>query len=453
MTHQHNMATKIRVLILGAAGRDFHNFNVAFRNDERYTVVGFTATQIPRIEGRTYPPSLSGPLYPNGLPIWSEDDLEEIVKRERVETCILSYSDLPNKTVMNIGHRVMATGCNFQLLGPEATMLKSNKPVIAICAVRTGCGKSQTSRYVAKLLKDAGLRTVAIRHPMPYGNLAKQAVQRFATYEDMARHNVTIEEREEYEMHVANDIVVYAGVDYEPILRQAEQESDVIIWDGGNNDFPFYKPDFWITVADPLRPNHEVDYYPGSVNFRCADVILINKANTAPAEAVEVIKANAARLNPRAQVILGCSEVATETPEAIRGKRVLIIDDGPTLTHGEMAFGAGTVAAQKYGAAEIIDPRPFAIGSLVKLFEKFMHLGNTLPAMGYYPEQIQEMEETVRRSECDAVVIATPMDLSRLITIEKPYAVVSYDLFDMEGPVLRNPVNAWIESVKAQQKH
>lgn len=440
--------SRIRILIIGAAGRDFHNFNTVFRRDNRFEVVGFTATQIPNIEGRIYPAVLAGPLYPRGLPIWPETELEEIIKRERIDTCILSYSDLNNNTVMNIANRCLASGANFQLLGPQATQIKSVKPVIGVVAVRTGCGKSQTSRYIAKLLRDAGLRTVAIRHPMPYGDLAAQACQRFETLADLDRHNVTIEEREEYEMHITHNTVVYAGVDYEQILHAAEAESDVIIWDGGNNDFPFYKPDFLICVADPLRAGHEIDYYPGSVNFRTANVILINKANTAPAEKVEAVRRSAERLNPNAQIVLGCSEVCTPTPERIRGKRVLVIDDGPTLTHGEMGFGAGTVAAEKYGASEIVDPRPFAVGSLVALFRKWTHLGKTLPAMGYYPEQIQELQQVVTACTCDSVIVATPTDLSHLITFNKPFATVTYDLVDMPPVALSQFVNAWIRTLR-----
>jgi len=437
-----------RIIIIGAAGRDFHNFNTFFRQSPQYNVVGFTATQIPNIEGRLYPPELSGPLYPQGIPIWEEKELEKHIKDQQVDRCVLSYSDLNNSTVMLIANRVMAAGADFGLLGPRNTQVKSTKPVIAVCAVRTGCGKSQTSRYVAKILRDAGLRTVAIRHPMPYGNLAAQRVQRFGTYEDLERHQVTFEEREEYEMHILKGTTVYAGVDYEAILREAEKESDVIIWDGGNNDFPFYVSDLWICVADPLRAGHEIQYYPGNVNFRCADIILINKANSAPQAAIDSIKANARAINPKAKVILGCSEVTADHPEVIRGKKVLLIDDGPTLTHGEMSFGAGKVAAEKYGAAEIINPRPYAKGSLIGIFQKWTGLGNTLPAMGYYPEQIRDLEASINACVCDGIVVATPMDLTRLVKIKKPTTSIAYELVDMGDNKLSDDIHAFIANVK-----
>jgi len=445
--------TRERVLILGAAGRDFHNFNVFFRTNPKYEVVGFTATQIPKIEGRQYPPCLAGSLYPKGLPIWPEDELEKIVKEQKVDRCILSYSDMNNQTVMNLAHRVMAAGADFGLLGPEHTWIKSKKPVIAVVAVRTGCGKSQTSRYVAQLLRSAGLTPVAVRHPMPYGNLAEQAVQRFASYEDLEKHKVTIEEREEYEMHISKGTVVYAGVDYAAILEQAEKEADVIIWDGGNNDFPFYAPDFWITIADPFRAGHEELYYPGSVNFRRADVIVINKVNTASKEQVDKVVANAARLNPRAKVVLGVSEVTVDKPELVRGKAVLCVDDGPTLTHGEMPFGAGKIACDKYGARQIVDPRPYATGSLRAVVEKWKHLewagqGLTLPAMGYYAEQLADLKASIEAAPCDAVLVATPIDLSRLLGLSKPTATCTYELVDGEKPWLRELVNAWIATIK-----
>ena len=442
-----------RILILGAAGRDFHNFNVFFRENNKYEVVGFSATQIPKIEGRPYPPSLSGPLYPKGLPIWHEAQMENIIREQHVDRCILSYSDLNNQTVMNIANRVMSAGADFGLLGPEHTWIKSKLPVVAVVAVRTGCGKSQTSRYVAQLLREAGLRPVAIRHPMPYGDLAAQAVQRFGSYEDLERHHVTVEEREEYEMHIAKGTPVFAGVDYGAILAEAEKEADVIIWDGGNNDFPFYKPDLWITIADPFRAGHEIAYYPGSVNFRRADIIVINKVNSAKPEDVEKVVANAAALNPTAKIIKGISEVATTTPELITGKAVLCIDDGPTLTHGEMPFGAGKIACDKYHAAKIVDPRPYAKGSLQQVLEKWRHLewagsGLTLPAMGYYEEQLLDLKNSIEATPCDAVLVATPIDLNRLLHLNKPVAQVTYELVDGEGLKLREPVNAWIASLK-----
>lgn len=442
-----------RVIIIGAAGRDFHNFNTFFRGNNKYEVVGFTATQIPKIEGRVYPACLSGSLYPAGLPIWHEANLEALIKEHHVDRCILSYSDLNNQTVMNIANRVMSAGADFGLLGPEHTWLKSTKPVIAVVAVRTGCGKSQTSRYVAQLLRDAGLKPVAIRHPMPYGDLAAQAVQRFGSYEDLERHKVTVEEREEYEMHIAKGTPVFAGVDYEAILREAEKEADVIIWDGGNNDFPFYKPDMWITIADPFRPGHEETYYPGSVNFRRADVIVINKVNSAPAAQIDTVLANARRLNPTAKIIMGISEVTADDPAKITGKAVLCIDDGPTLTHGEMPFGAGKIACEKYKAGKIVDPRPYAKGSLNEILQKWRHLewagsGLTLPAMGYYDEQLRDLKESIEATPCDAVLVATPIDLNRLLKLNKPVVQIAYELVDGEGLKLREPVNAWIASLK-----
>ena len=433
-----------RILILGAAGRDFHNFNVFFRDNDNYEVVGFTATQIPNIDGRPYPPSLAGKLYPKGLPIWPEDDLEKIVREYKVDRCILAYSDLNHMTVMHLASRVLATGADFSLMGHNRTMLKSTKPVVAVCAVRTGCGKSQTSRYVAELLRKAGKRVVAVRHPMPYGDLAEQAVQRFACYEDLEKHKVTIEEREEYESHIDRGTVVYAGVDYEAILREAEKEADVIIWDGGNNDVPFYTPDLRIVVADPLRPGHESSYYPGETNFRAADVIVINKANSAPAKDVEAVREAAKRLNPKAKVITAASEVTADQPELIKGKRVLLIEDGPTLTHGEMRFGAGKIAADRYGAKEVVDPHPVAKGSIKATFEKYTHVGALLPAMGYFPEQVRDLQDTINAVDCDAVVIGTPMDLRKLLTINKPATQVGYELVDMDKPLLRDVVASWL---------
>lgn len=437
-------AGRERVLILGAAGRDFHDFNVFFRSRPQYEVVGFTAAQIPEIACRLYPPELSGELYPDGLPIWPEESMEEIIRAYAVDRCILAYSDLSHQAVMDQASRVLATGADFGFLGGRRTMLDSEQPVVAVCAVRTGAGKSQTVRYVADRIRSEGLRAVVVRHPMPYGDLAKEAVQRFSSPQDLDDAEVTIEEREEYEAHIKMGSVVYAGVDYEAILRAAEREADVIIWDGGNNDTPFFKPDLWITVADALRPGHELSYYPGETNFRAADIIVINKANSAPEEDVRSIKANAARLNPKAKVVTTASEVVAEDPETIRSKRLLVIEDGPTITHGGMAYGAGYVAAKKYEASEIVDPRPFAVGSIKEVFSKFGHIGKVLPAMGYYPEQVKELEETINSTESDAVLIATPIDLRHLLKINKPATSVSYELVDMGRPFLRDLVGEFI---------
>lgn len=437
-----------RVLILGAAGRDFHDFNTCFRDDPGARVVGFTAAQIPDIAERRYPPSLSGELYPDGIPIDAEDELDAIIRARRVQQCILSYSDLKHEEVMALASRVLAAGADFGLLGPDRTMLRSSRPVIAVCAVRTGCGKSQTCRYIASRLRRAGLRVAVVRHPMPYGDLERMRVQRFAAMADLDAEgeNITIEEREEYEQHVAEGSVVYAGVDYREILSRAEAEADVILWDGGNNDLPFYRPKLWITLADPHRAGHELGYHPGEANFRSADVILINKADTAPEGALESIRANAARVNPRARVIAARSRVTAEHPERIRGKRVLLIEDGPTLTHGGMPFGAGKVAAEQYGASEIVDPRPHAVGSLKELYERFRHLTTELPAMGYYPEQIEELQRTIAASDCDTVVIATPIDLRHLIEIRQSTTRVRYDLEDMPGPTLGDAIEGFIEA-------
>jgi predicted GTPase len=421
---------KERILIIGAAGRDFHNFNCCFRQDDKVEVVGFTAAQIPKIDGRMYPKSLAGKLYPKGLNIWPEKDLEKIVADEKVDTCILSYSDLSDKFVAHMAYRVLATGASFKLLGYKLTLLPSSKPVIAITAIRTGCGKSQTSRYVVAALKKHNKTCTVSRHPMPYGDLAKQAVQRFENYADLEKHKVTIEEREEYEQHIDANTVVFAGVDYEAILRDAEKECDVVIWDGGNNDTPFYKPDLWIVVADPHRQGHELDYYPGNTNFCNADVIVINKANTAPAGTVQKIVDNAKKYNPKAKVVIADSDVTVDKPELIKGKKVLVIDDGPTLTHGEMPYGAGKVAADKYEAKEAVDPIPHAVGSLKDVFAKFTHLQKTLPAMGYYDEQIKDLEASVAKTPCESVIIATPMDLRRLIKINQPSTIAKYNLVD-----------------------
>jgi predicted GTPase len=435
-----------RVLILGAAGRDFHDFNTVFRDDERYEVVGFTATQIPHIEERRYPPELAGPRYPQGIPIHPESELEDLVKTLGVHQVVLSYSDLKHETVMSLASRALAAGAGFRLLGPGDTMLASTLPVVAVCAVRTGCGKSQTCRYVARALRKRGMRPVVMRHPMPYGNLVRQRVQRFASTRDLDAEgdNITIEEREEYEPHIAEGTVVFAGVDYREILTAAEKEGDVILWDGGNNDLPFLRPDLWITIADPHRAGHELRYHPGESNFRAADVIVINKADTAPEGSVAQIRANAARVNPRARVLVAASEVTAEAPELIRGKRVLLVEDGPTLTHGEMPFGAGQVAAEKYGAAEVVDPRPVAKGSLRAVYEAFPHLGKLVPAMGYYPEQIEDLEKTIDAADCDTVVIGTPIDLRHIVAIQKPSSRVRYELADMEGGTLEEEISSFV---------
>jgi predicted GTPase len=435
-----------RVLILGAAGRDFHDFNTYFRDNERYEVVGFTAAQIPHITDRLYPPELSGPLYPKGIPIHPESELEELIESLGVHQVVLSYSDLKHEAVMSIASRALAAGAGFRLLGPNDTMLKSSLPAIAVCAVRTGCGKSQTCRYVARVLRANGKKPVVMRHPMPYGNLVRQRVQRFASTSDLDAQgdNITIEEREEYEPHIAEGSVVFAGVDYGAILAAAEKEGDVILWDGGNNDLPFLRPDLWITLADPHRAGHELRYHPGEANFRAADVILINKADTAPEGAIAKIRGNAARANPRARVLVAASEVTAEAPDRIRGKRVLLVEDGPTLTHGEMPFGAGQVAANKYGAASVVDPRPFAKGSLREVYAAFPHLGKLLPAMGYYREQVKDLEETIAAADCDTVVIATPIDLRHLVAIRQETTRVRYELVDMKGGTLEEEVSKFV---------
>lgn len=445
-------ADRERILILGAAGRDFHDFNVFFRRRPQYEVVGFTAAQIPEIACRLYPPELSGELYPDGLPIWPEDTLEDIIRAYKVDVCILAYSDLSHQAVMDLASRVLATGADYSFLGSQRTMLESRKPVVAVCAVRTGAGKSQTVRYVADRIRSAGKKAVVVRHPMPYGDLAEEAVQRFSSLKELDDAEVTIEEREEYEAHINRGLVVYAGVDYETILNTAEKEADVIIWDGGNNDTPFFRPDLWITVADALRPGHEVSYYPGETNFRAANIIVINKANSAPEKDVNSIKDNAIGLNPKASVVISASEVVAENPETIRSKRVLVIEDGPTITHGGMANGAGFVAAEKYGASEIVDPRPFAVGSIREVLSKFGHIGKVLPAMGYYPEQVKDLEETINKTESDAVVIATPVDLRRLIKINKPSTSVFYELADMQRPFLRDLIDEFITGLN-QDEH
>ncbi len=413
---------------MGAAGRDFHNFNTVYRDNPDYEVVAFTATQIPNIEGRTYPAELAGELYPNGIPIHDEADLTKLIMELQVDDVVFSYSDVPHEYVMHKASKVIKYGANFVLLGGEPTMIKSKKPVIAIGAVRTGCGKSQTTRRVAEVVSSAGKKVVAIRHPMPYGDLSKQKVQRFATLEDLKRHDCTIEEMEEYEPHIVRGSVVYAGVDYKAILDQAEKEADIILWDGGNNDLPFYKPDLFIVVADPHRAGHELSYFPGESNLRMADVVVINKMDSARPEDVAKLKENIAAVNPNATVIEANSPVTVENREIIAGKRCLIVEDGPTLTHGEMKFGAGTVAAEKFGASEIIDPRPWIEGTIAETFEKYPDIGHVLPAMGYGGQQMKDLEATINAVDCDVVVIGTPIDLRRIISIDKPSVRVTYDL-------------------------
>ncbi len=425
-----------RVIILGAAGRDFHNFNTYFRGNKDYEVIAFTATQIPDIDGRKYPSELAGELYPEGIPIYAESELTNLIKDLKIDLVVFSYSDIPHQRVMNLASEVMAAGADYLLLGAKNTMVKSTKPMIAVCASRTGCGKSQTSRKLVKLLKASGKKVVAIRHPMPYGDLVKQEVQRFATYEDLEFHDVTIEEREEYEPYVEAGLVIYAGVDYEKIVREAEKEADVIIWDGGNNDMPFYNPDLLITVIDPHRPDHAKRYHPGEVNVRMSDVILINKIDTASRENIEICRQTARELNPNAIIIDGASPLTLENGEKIRGKKVLVVEDGPTLTHGEMAFGAGWVAAIRFGAGEILDPRPYAVGSIKTTYEKYPTTGQILPAMGYGAKQMKELAETIENTPCDVVVIGTPIDLRKLINIKKDCVRVGYELQEIGEPNL-----------------
>ncbi|MCI0475610.1 MAG: cyclic 2,3-diphosphoglycerate synthase [Anaerolineales bacterium] len=427
---------KDKVVIMGAAGRDFHNFNVYFRDNPAYEVIAFTATQIPNIEGRTYPTALAGALYPNGIPIFPESDLSKIIQENQVNQVVFSYSDISHETVMHRASVALAAGADFRLLGPRATMLKSVKPVVAVCAVRTGSGKSQTTRAVANALRALNKRVVAIRHPMPYGDLTKQIVQRFATLDDLVKHQTTIEEREEYEPHIMQGTIVYAGVDYEKILRQAETEADVILWDGGNNDFPFYQPDVMIVIVDPHRAGHELLYHPGEMNLRMADVIIINKVDTANAEDVNRVRANVHFANPRATVLEAASPISVDNPGAIRGKRVLIVEDGPTVTHGGMAYGAGVVAANKLGAREIVDPRPYAVGSIKETYAKYPNTGAVLPAMGYSDKQIQELETTINATPVDLVLIATPIDLRRIVHIKHPSDRVRYELQEIGQPTL-----------------
>jgi predicted GTPase len=427
---------KKRVLIMGAAGRDFHNFNVVYRDNPDYEIVAFTATQIPGIDDKKYPAALAGKLYPNGIPIYPESDLDKLIAELKVDEVVFAYSDQPHVKVMHKASQVLADGADFALLGPKSTQIKSTKPVISICAVRTGSGKSQTSRAVVRALRAAGKKVVSIRHPMPYGDLAAQACERFATYADLEKYKCTIEEREEYEPHIDMGAVIYAGVDYEMIVREAEKEADIIIWDGGNNDFSFYVPDLEITVADPLRAGNELTYYPGETNFRSADVIVINKVDSAtPAQLAEV-RNSIYEVNPKAVVIEAASPVSVTDPALIRGKRVLVVEDGPTLTHGEMTYGAGYVAALKYGAAEIVDPHPYAVGSIKATYEKYTQKMSILPAMGYSDEQIEDLRQTIEATPCDTVVMGTPIDLLRVMKLTKPSTRVTYELQEIGTPTV-----------------
>ncbi|HNZ42865.1 MAG TPA: cyclic 2,3-diphosphoglycerate synthase [Bacteroidales bacterium] len=433
------------VIIIGAAGRDFHNFNTFFRGNEAYNVVAFTAAQIPDIAGRKYPKELAGNLYPDGIPIYVESDLPKLIKDLKVDICVFAYSDVPYNRVMGVSAIVNTAGADFMLMGPKHTQVVSTKPLISVCAVRTGCGKSQTSRRVIEILMAKGLKVVAIRHPMPYGDLNEQKVQRFATVEDLKKHKCTIEEMEEYEPHVVRGNVIYAGVDYEAILREAEKEADVIIWDGGNNDFSFYKADLSITVVDPHRPGNELSYYPGEVSLRMADAVVINKIDSASPENIQIVRNSIAKVNPNAVVIDGASPLTVDKPELIRGKRVLVVEDGPTLTHGEMKIGAGTVAAMKFGAAELVDPRPYAVGKLAETFKIYPNIGTLLPAMGYGEQQVADLEKTIAATPCDAVVIATPIDLNRVVKIQKPNAIVGYDLQEIGRPDLDDVIGDFLK--------
>jgi predicted GTPase len=428
--------SKVKTIIMGAAGRDFHNFNLIYRDNDKYEVVAFTATQIPDIDGRKYPVELAGKLYPNGIPIHDESDLQQLIEDNNIEEVVFSYSDIMHEDVMHKASKVIAWGAHFKVLGGEPTMIKSTKPVIAIGAVRTGCGKSQTTRRVAQILKDAGLKVAAIRHPMPYGDLAKQAVQRFATIADLKKHECTIEEMEEYEPHIITGTIIYAGVDYEAIVREAEKEADIILWDGGNNDMPFYKPDLNIVVVDPHRAGHERLYYPGETNLLMADVVVINKIDTADTEDIDEVRWSVRDANPNAVIIDAASPISVENAELILGKTALVVEDGPTLTHGEMTYGAGMVAAEKFGAADVVDPRPFTVGSITETFEKYPDIGELLPAMGYGDQQMKDLEKTIENTKCEVVIIGTPIDLRRIINIKQPSVRVTYDLQEIGQPTL-----------------
>jgi predicted GTPase len=434
-------AARTRVLILGAAGRDFHDFNTVFRGDPRYEVVGFTAAQIPGIASRRYPPELAGPSYPDGIPIFLEVELERLVRSARIDEVVLSYSDLSHVDVMHLASRALAAGAGFRLLSPARTMLRSRLPTVALTAVRTGAGKSQAARYVARALREAGRRVAVIRHPMPYGDLAAERVQRFASVADMDRAKVTVEEREDYEHHVLSGSVVFAGVDYAEVLAAAEREADVLVWDGGNNDLPFVEPTVWIVVTDPHRVGHEVSFHPGEANLRAADVVLVNKIDTAPPGAVDALLASVNRVRPTVEVVLARSTVTVDEPALVRGKRVLVVEDGPTLTHGGMTFGAATIAAELFGAARVVDPRPFAVGRIADTYARYPHLGAVLPAVGYSAAEVHDLEATIARVDCDTVLIGTPIDLSHVLRLNKPHTRVRYELEDQEGaPTLRDVV-------------
>lgn len=437
------MATR-RVVILGAAGRDFHNFNTVYRDNPDSRVVAFTATQIPDIAGRRYPPELAGKLYPDGIPILDEADLPDLIRREKPDVAVFSYSDVPHATVMHLASLCIAQGCDFELLGAAKTMIRSSKPVIGITAVRTGAGKSQTTRFISNILKKLGKKVVAIRHPMPYGDLARQACQRFGNYGDLDKHECTIEEREEYEPHIDHGFVVYAGVDYEQIIRRAEQEADVILWDGGNNDLPFYQSDLHVCIADPLRSGHELAYHPGEANFRMADIILINKCDSAKEADIRAIEANAAKVNPKARVIRANSPVTCDRPDLVKGKRVLVIEDGPTLTHGSMSYGAGVVAAKAAGAHELVDPTPYAVDSIAATYRKYPNARGILPAMGYGEHQIRDLEATIEATPCDVVLSGTPIDLTRVLKVSKPMTRARYDLAEIREGLLEGEVRTML---------
>jgi predicted GTPase len=439
---------RINTIIVGAAGRDFHNFNMVYRDNEQYNVVAFTAAQIPNIAGRKYPASLAGALYPKGIPIYEEKDLEQLIVMHSVDEVVFSYSDVPYRRVMSIGSRATVAGAHFKLLSARETMIESSRPVISVCAVRTGSGKSQTCRKVAKLLHEFGFRVAAVRHPMPYGDLEKQKVQRFAAVADLKKHKCTIEEMEEYEPHIVSGTIIYAGVDYEAILRQAENDADIIIWDGGNNDLPFYKPDVHIVVADPLRVGDELTYYPSEANLRMADVVIINKIDSATPEAVIKLRENIRSVNTKAKIVDAASPIMLERSDMVAGKKVLVIEDGPTLTHGEMRIGAGTVAAQKFGAAEIIDPRPYATGEIKKTYQTYPKIGTLLPAMGYSDQQIRDLEATINKVPCDVVIIGTPIDLKRIVKIKKPALRVTYELEEIGEPSLRTILGEATKNMK-----
>jgi predicted GTPase len=439
------MPPRARVLVLGAAGRDFHDFNTVFRDDPRCEVVGFTAAQIPGIARRRYPPELAGPLYPDGIPIHPEAELERIVREQAVDRVVLCYSDLSHAAVMHLASRALSAGAGFELLSPRRTMLRSARPVIALTAVRTGCGKSQAARYVARWLRAHGRRPAVVRHPMPYGDLSAARVQRFATVADLDAAHVTVEEREDYEPHVLAGSTVWGGVDTEAVLRAAEAEADVVVWDGGNNDLPFVRPGLWVTLVDPHRVGHETGYHPGEANLRAADVVVVNKADTAPPGSVEALRRAAAEANPRAGFVVARSEITVDEPSLVRGRRVLVVEDGPTLTHGEMASGAGLVAAERLGAREVVDPWPFAVGRIAALRERWPHLGRALPALGYLPEEVRDLEETLRRADCDTVLVATPADLGHVLRIDRPWTRVRYELADLDRPTLADAVAAYLQ--------